>query len=184
MFIFKTLKESSQELKKLNALITSSLLLAICVVLGLLGTVMIGQFIRISFNYLPIALGSMLFGPVAGSILGALSDILNFILAPKGPFYPGFTVNAIVTGLVYGFGLYRKRATLSRIIIIKVILVLGVDILLSTYWLSDLYGQAFLALLPMRALKSIIMLPIDVAMLYFVLTRLPVLLKLNRKEQL
>ncbi len=32
MFIFKTLKESSQELKKLNTLITCSLLLAICVV--------------------------------------------------------------------------------------------------------------------------------------------------------
>ena len=184
MFIFKTLKESSQELKKLNTLITCSLLLAICVVLGLLGTVMLGQFIRISFNYLPIALGSMLFGPVAGSILGALSDILNYILAPKGPFYPGFTINAIITGLIYGFGFYRKRITIIRIAFIKVILVICVDILLSTYWLSDLYGQAFLALLPMRALKSIIMLPIDVAMLYFVLTRLPALLKINRKESL
>jgi len=184
MFIFKTLKESSQELRKLNTLITSSLLLAICVVLGLLGTVMLGQFIRISFNYLHIALGSMLFGPVVGSILGALSDILNYILAPKGPFYPGFTINAIITGLIYGFGFYRKRITIKRIVLIKVILVFCVDILLSTYWLSDLYGQAFLALLPMRALKSFIMLPIDVAMLYFVLTRLPALLKINRKESL
>ncbi len=126
----------------------------------------------------------MLFGPVAGSILGALSDILNYILAPKGPFYPGFTINAIITGLIYGFGFYRKRITIKRIALIKVILVICVDILLSTYWLSDLYGQAFLALLPMRALKSIIMLPIDVAMLYFVLTRLPALLRINRRESL
>lgn len=183
MHFFKTLKESSQELKKLPSLITCAMLLAVCVVLGLLGTVMIGQFIRISFSYLPIALGSMLFGPVAGSILGALSDILNYILAPKGPFFPGFTINAIITGLVYGFAFYKQKITLKRIVLTKLLLVLVIDILLSTYWLSMLYGQAFMVLLPGRILKSILMLPIDAAMLYFVLTKLPVLIFRNKKER-
>lgn len=181
MLKFETFKESSLELKKLNNLLVCAMLLALCVVLGLFGSIMIGQFIRISFSYLPIALGSMLFGPVAGSILGALSDILNYILAPKGPFFPGFTINAIIMGLVYGFSFYKKRITLKRIIITKVILMVFLDMLLSTYWLSILYGQAFIVLLPARILKSILLLPIDAAMLYFVLTRLPSLISKNKK---
>lgn len=183
MLIFKTLKESLLELKKLQVLVTSAMLLAVCIVLGLVGTVMIGPYIKISFSYLPIALGSMLFGPVIGGILGALSDILNYIISPKGPFFPGFTLNAIITGLIYGFAFYKKRITLKKIVITKVILVLVVDLLLTTYWLSDLYGQAFMVLLPARMLKSAIMLPIDVAILYFVLTRLPALISGNKKDR-
>lgn len=175
MHYFKLLKESSQELKKLNNLLICAMLLALCVVFGLFGTVMLGPFIRISFSYLPYALGSMLFGPVAGGIMGALSDILNYILAPKGNFFPGFTLNAIISGMIYGFAFYKKKITVRRIIITKFILVVVIDMLLTTLWLSMLYGQAFMILLPARVLKNIIMLPIDVTMLYFVLTKLPVL---------
>ncbi|BCJ99698.1 folate family ECF transporter S component [Anaerocolumna chitinilytica] len=176
MHFFKTLQESSKELKKLNNLLISAMLLALCVVVGLMGTFMIGPFIRISFTDLPIALGSMLFGPVVGGIMGALSDILNFIISPKGPYFPGFTISGILTGLIYGFAFYKKKATLSRIVITKAILIVLVDMLLNTYWLSILMGKGFIILFADRLVKNIIMLPVHAAMLYVILNRLPVII--------
>ncbi len=181
MDFFKTLKESSQELKKLNNLLICAMLLALCVVFGIFGTVMIGPFLRITFSYLPIALGSMLFGPAAGGIIGAISDILNYIAAPQGPFFPGFTLNAIIMGLIFGFSFYKKRITLKRVIVTKLILMIVIDNLLTPLWLYMLYDKAFMALMAIRILKSIIQLPIDVAMIYFLLTRLPALISKSHK---
>ncbi len=182
MHFFKTLQNSMKELKNLNNLLVSAMLLALCVVVGLFGTIMIGSIIRISFTDLPIALGSMLFGPAVGGIMGALSDILNYILSPKGPYFPGFTLSGILTGLIYGFAFYKKKATLRRIIITKVILVILVDMLLNTYWLSILMGNGFIPLFADRLLKNIIMLPIHVAMLYVILNRLPVIINRGKKS--
>ena len=41
---------------------------------------------------------------------------------------------------------------------------------LNTLWLAVLNGNAFMAILPARVIKNLIMLPVDTAVLFFVLT--------------
>jgi hypothetical protein len=44
--------------------------------------------------------------------------------------------------------------------------------LLNTYWLTLLYGNAYLVILPARIVKELILLPINVAMFWFMSTML------------
>ena len=44
-----------------------------------------------------------------------------------------------------------------------------VNILLNTLWLNILYGKAFLAILPGRVISNAVMLPIDTAIMFFML---------------
>lgn len=163
-------KESAKELKNVQVLTIASLLTAMNSILGLF-SIVIGDFIRISFSFLAMALAGMLYGPVVSGILGGLGDLINYMLRPTGPYFPGFTFNAVLSGVIYGLCLYQKPISLKRIFAAKLIIVIIVDLILTTTWLCILYGQGFMVLLPLRALKAVIMLPVETAMLYFVASR-------------
>lgn len=159
---------SSKELKSVKNLVIASLLITMKLILDLF-TIQLNQALHLSFEFLPFASLSMLFGPVAGAMSGGLSDIINYIINPKGAFFPGFTISAMVSGIIYGIAFYKKEISVKRCIFAEIAIVVIVDILLNTLWLSLLYGKGFFVLLPMRIIKNVVMIPINVAMMYFVL---------------
>ncbi|BCJ94999.1 histidine kinase [Anaerocolumna cellulosilytica] len=183
MKVLELLKASASELRRVISLAVSSMLLAMHTVLGYF-SIMIGPSIRIGFSFLAIAAAGMLYGPVVGGILGGLGDIINYILKPSGPFFPGLTISSMLTGFIYGLAFYKKNITIGRVFIAKLIVVIFVDLLLSTYWLTLLLGKGYMILLPARALKSAIMLPIDTIMLFIVLKQVSIIAKRFFKPQM
>lgn len=161
---------SFKELFVTKNIVLCGLLAALAVVLGMVASIDIGPYIRIGFSGLPNRVVECLFGPVVGSIFGGMLDVLKYIVKPSGPFFFGFTFNAMVAGVIYGSILYRKPVTIKRILVSEFLVKLIVNCLLNTLWISMLYGKGFFALLPLRVLKNVIMLPIDSCILYFVLT--------------
>lgn len=159
---------SAKNFMDLRCIVLLAMFGAISIVLGYF-TIMPTETIKITFTFLPNEFAYYLFGPVVGVIYGAAMDILNFIVRPTGPFFIGFTLSAILTGLLYGIVLYGKPLSLKRIIIANLIRMLTIDLLLNTYWLSMLYGAAFLAILPARIIKIAIMLPVETILLYTVI---------------
>lgn len=158
---------SSKELKSVKNLAVASLLITMKLILDLF-TIQFNQALHLSFEFLPFASLSMLFA-VAGAMSGGLSDIINYIMNPKGAFFPGFTISAMVSGIIYGIAFYKKEISIKRCIFAEIAIVVIVDLLLNTFWLSLLYGKGFFVLLPMRIIKNTVMIPINVAMMYFVL---------------
>ncbi|SFD00386.1 folate family ECF transporter S component [Clostridium uliginosum] len=159
---------SSKELKNVRNLVTAALLITIKLILDLF-TIQLTPFLHISFEFLASVTISMLFGPVVGSTCGGLSDVINYVINPKGAFFVGFTLSAMISGIIYGTILYRKKITVTRCAIANILSVVLVDIMLNTFWLTIIGGKGFYALLPIRAIKNIIMIPINVTMIYFVL---------------
>ncbi len=160
-------KDSFHELREVRTLATAAMLLAIAVVLGFY-TVQLTESLKVGFSYLPNELAGMMFGPVVGSIVGGTADILKFIVNPTGPYFPGFTISGICGGLIYGCVLYKKPLQLWRIILANGLVTLLVNLGLNTYWVSLLYGNAYMVLLPARMMKQLLMLPIEVVIFYFV----------------
>ena len=154
---------SYRELKKVRTITTVAMFVALSIILGAF-TVPIGNFLKIGFSSLTTVSVGYLFGPIVGSVFGALTDVVKYAIKPTGPFFPGFTLNAIIAGFIYGSILYKKQVDIKRIFV-----GLFCNILLGTLWLNVLYGKAFLAILPMRALKNIILLPINSFMAYAIL---------------
>lgn len=167
--------ESFQELKDLKTLTAAAMLLAITVVLGFY-RLQLTEYVRIGFDSVSKELAGMLFGPVVGCMVGGLSDLISYIIKPIGGFFPGFTISAMAGGIIYGTILYKKPLSLKRVIAVNSVVTVVVNLVLNTYWLTLLYGNAFFALLPARAVKQLIMLPID-SILFYVTARL--LLKAN-----
>ena len=40
-----------------------------------------------------------MFGPVMGFMCGGLGDIIQYIIKPTGPYFPGWTLSAALLGL-------------------------------------------------------------------------------------
>ena len=163
----KQFADSFEELKNLRTLVVTALLIAIAVVLGFF-SVQLTENLKIGFSFIANELTAMLFGPVVGGIMGGIADIIKYLLKPTGPFFFGFTFNAILGAVIYGVMLYKKPISFKRILASKIVVAIVVNVFLNTYWLSMLYGNAFMAILPPRLIKQIIMVPIQSIMLYAV----------------
>jgi len=63
----------------------------------------------------------------------------------------------MLAGVMYGCMYYKKKLTLPRVLATKFIVMLVCNVFLNTLCLTVLYGQAFMVILPARALKNLIM---------------------------
>lgn len=116
--------------------------------------------VRISFGFVPVVIIAMLYGPVSCGIANGIADIIGVMLFPTGAFFPGFTLNAILAGVIYGIFLYNKPATWSRVLCALAVISIVVNLGLGTYWLSIMMGKGFIALLPARIFKEIVIIPV------------------------
>lgn len=163
--------DAFQQLKITHNLVLCGLMAALAVVLNYTTSIFITPNIRIGFSGLPNRVVEYLFGPCIGAIFGGMLDILKYLLKPDGgAFFFGYTFNVMVAGIIYGTILYRRPVRLWRIFIAEFLTKAIVNCGLNTLWLAVMNGNAFLAILPARVTKNIIMLPIDTAILFFTLT--------------
>lgn len=81
-----------------------SLLIAMSIVLTRLASIRIAiggvEGIRIGFGKFPIILGGLMLGPLYGGIIGAISDMVGYIIQPIGPYMPHFTVISALSGIL------------------------------------------------------------------------------------
>ena len=104
------------------------------------------QSIKLSLDFIPIVIAGILYGPVPALIISILADILGAFLFPVGPYFPGFTATAALTGLLYGALLHEKQ-TMPRIAISVGVQQWMLSLGLNTFWLHVLYGMPYLATL-------------------------------------
>ncbi len=133
---------------------------------------------KIGFSFIPVAVAGMLFGPLGGAVVGALGDLVGAILFPIGAYFPGFTLTAFLTGLVYGLFLYREQ-TILRIAAAVGINQLVLSLLLNTLWISVLYGSPYGPLLVTRIAQCLILTAAQLILLPLIARILP---RLRKKE--
>ena len=126
-----------------------------------------GQFVRLSFGFLPVAIIGMMYGPVYGGVGATVGNVLGAVLRGFTPF-PGFVLSALLGGIIYGLLLHNKPKKLWRVCTAVAIICIFVNLGLNTYWLQMMHGQAFMALLPLRGVQNAIMSVVMVSTIWFV----------------
>lgn len=89
----------------------------------------------ITATYLFFATICWLYGPIVGLFVGFFSDVLGFFLFPNGfGFYFPYTLNAMLSGFIYGIFFYKKRVTFSAIFFARVMINLFINVILGSIW--------------------------------------------------
>lgn len=124
-----------------------SLLIAMSIVLTRLASIRIAiggvEGIRIGFGKLPIILGGIMLGPLFGGMVGAIADMVGYMIQPIGPYMPHFTVISALSGILPMF-LFRILGE-NNYHITKIVFAIGVtmlvtDLILIPYTLHLIFG--------------------------------------------
>ena len=170
-FLVEDLRLSLACMRSFRAQVAMAMLLALNVALSYFGGFYLSQDMKVSTSFLAMAATAYFYGPVPAALSGALTDVIQYLLRPVGPFFPGYMISGIFNGLIYGACLYRRegKALMAGIPVSKLLANLLVNTGLNTLWLHLLYGTPYLVLLPARALKNAILYPVEVALMYALL---------------
>ncbi len=116
---------------------------------------------KYSLGFIAVMAAGMLYGPLAGGIVGALSDMIGAILFPVGPYFAGFTLTALITGLIFGLFMHKKPHPV-KLVIAVLINQFVLTLLVNTLWISILYGSPFGPLLTTRVTQSLVMTAVQI----------------------
>ena len=167
MKLSEKFKQSVKDLSSLRNIVLCGLFIALRTIIGFLA-IPIGDYNRIDFSYLAIAMCGMLLGPISAGIVGGLGDIVTLIVRPTGMFNPIITLSRITAGLIYGCFLYKSVPKLKNIIIMCVINLIITDLGLTTLGLCTIGGSVFSFIFPIRVTTYGLLLPVNITMIYIV----------------
>ena len=71
----------------------------------------------------------------------------------------------MLSGLIYGTLLYRQRITVLRLVVVRLIINYGSNVLLGSVWKAMLYGKGYYYYFTTGLIKNTTMLPIEVLLM-------------------
>lgn len=156
---------------KLNvrSMVQASFFAALSIILTRLVSIMVTPTLRLGLGELPLIMSGILFGPIIGAATGFVADMIGFMINPQGVFHLGFTISSILWGMIPGLisiNLMNKKDFIRSISLPKVLIIVAISRIiiavgLNTYWLSQLFGKAYIVLFFERVIFSAIQIPIE-----------------------
>ena len=153
----------------------NALLIALSVVLARLFGLMPEASARYSIEAVPIFLSGMLFGPLAGGLVGFAADFIGCLFSPFG-YNPIFCIPPILYGVFAGLfsGLLKKHFHILSLLgafLCPVILgsILYQSCTLAYIYYDGAFREGFLFYLGTRSVQFSIVLVVDVLLVYLLM---------------
>lgn len=158
-------------MSKIKKIVLSAMLLAITIILSRFISIKT-EILVINLAFIPTIMSGIWLGWKYSTLIAVLADIIGAILFPFGAYFPGFTLNSALAGLIYGLLLYNNgnkldnKQLIIRLIIANILVLFGVNLLLSSFWIHILYGKAYIAVMASRIVAETVKLPIQIITIY------------------
>ena len=120
---------------------------------------------KISLGFAAVALSALLYGPWWAAVTAALGDLLGALLFPTGAYFPGFTLTAALTGVIFGLCLYQKPKRWVYPALAALLNTVLVSYLANTAMICYITGNSYSAMLAARAVQLAVMLPVQLLVL-------------------
>jgi len=140
---------------------TIGLLIALSIILTRIASLRVAiggvEGIRIGLGRLPIILGGIIFGPLAGGLIGAFSDLLGYFINPIGAYMPHFTLTSALTGIIPATILILMRKDEPNVFDLGIAITIGqviTSIMLIPYFLHFLFGLPWKVLILPRIISE------------------------------
>ena len=194
-FHSKYWKLSTKPMVKVKDITTLAMLFALMMVCKLIQIPSGFGNLGLGLTYLFFAISAMIYGPIYGFVIGVFSDVIGFLLFPsEGFFHLGYTLQAALTGFIYGVCLYRTKINFTKVFICRLLVNMLINVVFGSFLYllvfypdqTDRYKELYSSYVLLMALpkNTVYLLPQSLLLYYVIRVTLPILnrFKLVDKE--
>ena len=170
--------------RALRLTVFGALLSAVSIVCGKYLAFNMGEFLRFSFENLPIIFAGMAFGPIVGATVGAVADLIGCLLVGYA-INPIITVAAAVIGLISGLSVFlpapqgRFAYTLKLSLTVFTAHLIG-SVIIKSVGLSVFYDMPLPVLMLWRLLNYAIVGVLEGFILYHIMKNKTIELEIRK----
>lgn len=163
--------------KRINthALVLMGVLSACSIILSRFLGFYLNETLRVSFGSVPILLAGLWLGPLAGGLVGAVSDILGATVFSGLGLYPPITIGPILVGVAAGVMArvcLGNAASFLRVAVVVFVAKLIGSLIWTSYALSLMTGAPYWAVLTGRIPFCLVMDLMEILLVYLLHKRL------------
>ena len=153
---------------KLKRLCILSILLATNVAVSAI-KIPVSTNLEVSFTFLITMYVAANFKVPECVIFVTIEDLMTYFLfeASRWPFFPGYTLSAIIGILIFYFFLHKK-VSLLNVALSKTLVNIFVNVCLGSIWSKMMYGNAFLYYATTSLIKNLVLLPFEIIIFYII----------------
>ena len=136
----------------------------------------------LSLIALPVILAGIYYGPLAGGLVGFVSEMASFFMIPQGPYNPAFSAVMALYGVIAGlFYIRSQKTSLVKTILMVTLSELICSAVLTTLLIHLFYSVPLAVLLPSRGVGVLIKIPLLTALVMVIAERLRPVVNSHRR---
>ena len=175
---------AAKNFSDVKRLAVAALIIALRVAVKLL-KIEIAPGLALTFDCYVNSLGSLIYGPLVGLAVGAVSDTLGCIIHPTGTYFLPFILTEMGSSFIFGLFLWKRELSPMRVLASKFTVNLVCNIILTSifmkwsyYWFYGVEkAQAYNLINLVRIGKNLVLFPIEAMLITLILGALTPALK-------
>ncbi len=165
-------KSALKNLKDIKMIAFASLIIALRIAVKFI-KIPVDIGVEVSFDCYINSLGSLVYGPFMGLLVGAVSDTLGCLIHPSGPYFFPFIFVEMLSSFIFGLFLWKKRLSATRVLASKFTVNLVCNIILTSAlmkpYMNIFYGSGYAFVNLTRIIKNLVMFPIEAVLITLIL---------------
>lgn len=182
---------ASGQFKDVRMITIAALIVALRVAVKFI-RIPIAQGLAISLDGYVNSLGSVIYGPLVGLVVGAISDTLGCLVTGRmGEYFPPFMLVEMMSSFIFGLFFWKRKIRISSALSAKFTVNFVCNIILTSLfnkWMYYVYyglerAEAYNVINGVRIVKNLVMFPLEATIIVVVLSStIPILTKLKLIE--
>lgn len=168
-------KEAAGNLKDVKMIAFASLIVALRVAVKFI-TIPVDLGVEVSFDCYINSLGALVYGPLAGLLVGAVSDTLGCLLHPSGPYFFPFIFVEMSSSFIFALFLWKRKLSAPRVLLSKFTVNFFCNIILTSLlmkpYMSIFYGKGYAFVNMTRIVKNLVVFPVESVLITLILASL------------
>ena len=167
---------AAKNFSDVRILVFASLIIALRVAVKML-KIPLAAGLSLSFDCYVNSVGSMIYGPLVGLAVGAVSDTLGCLIFPSGPYFFPFIFVEMASSFIFALFLWKRDLSVLRVLASKFTVNLVCNIIMTSifykWMLYVFYGledaQAYALINLTRIGKNLVLFPLEAVLITLIL---------------
>ncbi|MBR2374808.1 MAG: folate family ECF transporter S component [Clostridia bacterium] len=158
--------EAVKSFSKTKMLVYAALICSLRIVVKALRIPVLPGGLTVSFDGYVNALGSLVYGPVVGLAVGAISDTIGAILFPSGTYFFPFIFVEMSSSFIFGLFLWRRKITTHWVILARFTVSFFCNVILTSLVMKWMYAaldieKTYYFINTARIVKNLVLFPLE-----------------------